>query len=265
MRATTGELLKIAEECCREAVRFLRTGGADVTTTAKGPFDYVTGADTAVEDLIVAALRAALPGSAIVAEERGTRPGDGVTWYLDPIDGTGNFLRGLPMACVSLGAAVDGRMVAGCVYDLFRDECFTGGAGEPFRAEPASWLPEPQIADRPLVLTDLPLPGQVNGPAMELVATLLGTAEVRRLYCTALSLAWVAAGRADVACNLGIWPWDVAAGAALVEAAGGTYIPVGGESAQTARGFVAVAPGRDLGFGEWLAGELAGVGPLMSL
>ncbi|WP_175410038.1 inositol monophosphatase [Streptomyces sp. TRM64462] len=251
-------LLAVAEKCCREAAQFLRQRETAFPARAKGPLDYVTEADLAVEDRVVRALTAAVPGSAVVGEERGTRPGEGVTWYVDPIDGTGNFLRGLPLACVSVGAAVGGELVAGCVYDIFRDECFTGADGVPFQVRPPLWLPGPGTVDAPVVLTDVPLPGRVNAESLEFLGVLLDRVEVRRVYSTALSLAWVASGRADAACNLLIRPWDVAAGAALVRAAGGTYLPVGGDTPQDAPGFVAVGPGKEELAG-WLAGLLAPV------
>lgn|GEM_PF-243979 len=277
---TVAELVAVAEESCRAAARLLRrlaAGEAAVEVHAKGAtgFDAVTAADLAVEDLLRRFLTEAVPGSAVVGEERGRggTPGPGgtrgrepgapgaprVTWYVDPIDGTGNFLRGLPLACVSVGAAVGGRVVAGCVLDPYRDECFTGGEGVPLRIALPDSAPGrgplravPATGPRPLLLTDLPLPGRASPAVLELHAELLAEAELRRVYSTALSLAWVAAGRADAACNLPIHPWDVAGGAALVRAAGGSWTPVGvpasggtggAEGAEVeAPGFVALAP-----------------------
>ncbi|WP_165989715.1 inositol monophosphatase family protein [Streptomyces sp. YIM 98790] len=262
----TAGLLAVAERCCREAARLLRARagrGTDVRTKPGRRFDQVSAADTAIEDFLTGALLAAVPGSAVVGEERGIRPGtSGVTWYVDPVDGTGNYVRGVPLVCVSVGVAVHGRVVAGCVVDVFRDECFTGGEGLPLRVGPAE--PGPRrgagAAGVPLVLTDVPLPGRVGRAAMDFLGELLERAEVRRLYCTALSLAWVAAGRADAACNLGIHPWDTAAGAALVRAAGGRWTPVGGDPAgppEHAPGFVAAGPGADAkALGDWLCERL---------
>ncbi|SFC01992.1 inositol monophosphatase family protein [Streptomyces aidingensis] len=270
-RAGGGEdpavLLAVAERCCREAARRLRAGAGGATRAHTKPgrrFDQVTAADTAIEDYLATALTAAVPGSAVLGEERGGRAGTGgITWYVDPVDGTGNFVRGLPLVCVSVGAAVHGRVVAGCVVDVFRDECFTGGEGLPLRVGPAA-VPGPPggaaAAGVPLVLTDVPLPGRVDRASVGFLAELLERAEVRRLYCTALSLAWVAAGRADAACNLGIHPWDTAAGAALVRAAGGRWTPVGGDPAgppEHAPGFVAAGPGPEAkALGDWLTERL---------
>ncbi|WP_051939667.1 inositol monophosphatase family protein [Phaeacidiphilus oryzae] len=231
-------LLPIAVDACRSAAKLLRglLGGAEDRLTVREKsadgFDTVTAADLAVEDHLRGLLADAVPGSAVLGEERGGGEAGGgpapVRWYVDPIDGTGNLLRGIPLAAVSVGAAVGDRVVAGCVLDVFRDECFTGGEGLPFRLEtpPGALRVAPAAARKPLVLTDIPLPGRVEGPELAFLAELLTRAEVRRIYSTALSLAWVAAGRADAACNLVIKPWDTAAGLALVRSAGGAFLPI---------------------------------------
>lgn len=250
-------LVEVARDCCREAAALLRRRvagqGQDEEpgprVWRKSAYEQASDADVEAETLLRTALRAAVPGSGVVGEELpdepgGERQGPAVTWYVDPLDGTHNFLRGLPLACVSVGVAVGGRLVGGCVHDVFRDESFTGGKGVPLRinGRPPEAGPGPAPGALPLVLTDIPLSGAGRGGPAEAAffADLAARADPRRLYCTALSLAWVAAGRADLACNLGIHPWDVAAGAALVQAAGGRYTPVGGgPGAQDAPGFVA--------------------------
>ncbi|MBL1068695.1 inositol monophosphatase family protein [Streptomyces sp. 7-21] len=249
----TERLIAVARDACREAAALLRRRAAEGTRArAKSDYERVSDADVEAEALLRTALRAAVPGSGVVGEELPEdpvqagpgAPGPAVTWYVDPLDGTHNFLRGLPFACVSVGVAVDGRLVGGCVHDIFRDESFTGGDGVPLRVEgaagPVAGAAPPDPAQAPLVLTDVPMPGR-DGPAeARFFADLVSRAEPRRLYCTALSLAWVAAGRADLACNLPIRPWDVAGGAALVRAAGGRCVPVGGPEVTHAPGFVAV-------------------------
>ncbi|MBB5433759.1 inositol monophosphatase family protein [Nocardiopsis composta] len=261
-------LAAAAERCVRDAARLLASATGPLTVAAKGRFDPVTDADTAAEEHLVRALRTAVPGSAVVGEEGGGRadPG-GVTWYVDPIDGTGNYLRGIPLACISVGAAVRGRLVAGCVYDLSRDECFSGGPGLPLRIGGAARAPAAADAPTPLVLTDIPLPGRAGQRELRFFADLLDLAEVRRIYSTALALAWVAAGRADAACNTGVRPWDVAAGAALIRSAGGVYTPIGdplpdphGDPVppELAPAFTATAPGaRSRTFGRRLTERVA--------
>ncbi|MGZ3140765.1 inositol monophosphatase family protein [Lentzea chajnantorensis] len=246
---TPGELLDLAAQACVDAAKLLRELPVDVA--AKGAFDQVSSADLAVEAFLRRALD--VPGSAVVGEELGAEQAR-ITWYVDPIDGTRNFVRGLPLACLSVAAAVDGRLVAGCVLDPFRDELFTAAEGVPFAVRSAGLVVPPGPSPRPVVLTDVPLPGSPYSGEVELLADLLAVADVRRVYVTALSLAWVAAGRADAAANLGIHPWDVAAGAVLVRAAGGVFHHVGGD-ALGAAGFVA-------GRGEivdWLRDRLEGI------
>jgi myo-inositol-1(or 4)-monophosphatase len=237
---TAGPLLEVARACCQEAAALLRQrAGERPVVRAKSAHERVTDADIEVETLLRKTLRAAVPDSAVVGEELPDEPGQAVTWYVDPIDGTHNFLRGLPLACVSVGVAVGGRLVGGCVHDLFRDESFTGGEGVPLLINGAAPPSPPPAAALPLALTDIPLTGRAGPDEPAFALDLLARADTRRIYSTALSLAWVAAGRADLACNLHIHPWDVAAGAALVRSAGGAYTPVGGQDPATAPGFVA--------------------------
>lgn len=244
-----GELLGVARECCRRAAEVLRErAGGLLDVRAKTPFEQVTDADIEAETSLRAELRAAVPGSAVVGEEM---PADApvrdaetdVTWYVDPIDGTHNYLRGLPLACVSVGIVRGGRVVGGCVHDVFRGESFTGGEGVPLKIGGAAPPPVPGAGRLPLVFTDIPLAGRTDPREADFLRDLVLRADVRRVYTTALALAWLAAGRADLACNLGIKPWDVAAGAALVRAAGGRFTPVGGPEAVSAPGFVAARAG----------------------
>lgn len=241
---TPGELLALAAQSCVDAAKLLHEIRVDVS--AKGTFDQVSTADLEVEAFLRRAL--AVPGSAVVGEELGAASAP-ITWYVDPIDGTRNFVRGIPLSCISVAAAVDGTLVAGCVLDPFRDELFTAAVDVPFSVRSTGLVIPPGVSPRPLVLTDIPLPGSPYSGEMELLNSLLDVADVRRVYVTALSLAWVAAGRADAAANLGIHPWDVAAGSVLVRAAGGEFWPVG------SNGFVA-GRGEIVG---WLRERLEGI------
>ncbi len=249
-------LVEVARDCCREAAALLRRRAAEGTTARdKSAHERVSDADVESETLLRSMLSSAVPGSAVIGEELppsgtgelSTASGEAVTWYVDPIDGTHNFLRGLPLACVSVGVAIGGRLVGGCVHDVFRDESFTGGEGVPLRVNGAAPPPAPAPAGGglPLVLTDIPLTGRSGTDEPAFYLELIDRADVRRLYSTALALAWLAAGRADLACNLHIRPWDVAAGAALVHAAGGRYAPIGAPEPAAAPGFVATGPRPD--------------------
>ncbi|GHH63120.1 inositol monophosphatase family protein [Lentzea cavernae] len=230
---TPGDLLSLAAQSCVDAAALLRDIRVDVS--AKGSFDQVSNADLELEAFLRARLTGGVPGSAVVGEELGGASAR-ITWFVDPIDGTRNFVRGLPLSCVSVAAAVDGVLVAGCVLDPFRDELFTAAVGVPFRVRSGGLTIPPGTSPRPLVLTDIPLPGSPYEGEMDLLAELMAKADVRRVYSTALSLAWVAAGRADAAANIGIHPWDVAAGAVLVREAGGVFTGIGHNAFAAGRG-----------------------------
>lgn len=253
------ELAGIAADACRSAARLVReAAAAPLTVRFKAENDPVTNLDVRVEHHLRAVLADATPGSGVLGEELAASAGDSeLRWYVDPIDGTANFARGIPLSAISVGAAVGGRVVAGCVYDLGRAECFTGGAGVELHVETAYPLPAAPAA-APVVVTDIPQPGQDNPRQVAFLGELLQHAQVRRIYSTALSLAWVAAGRADAACNLVVSPWDVAAGTALLAAAGGRYVPIGHPDPLRASGFVGSGAGRQA-LGDWLVERLTGL------
>ncbi|WP_439663206.1 inositol monophosphatase family protein [Lentzea sp. HUAS TT2] len=243
---TPRDLLSLAVDSCVDAAKLLRDIHVDVS--AKGTYDQVSSADVEVEAFLRSALVAGAPGSAVVGEELGSSSAP-VTWYVDPIDGTRNFVRGLPLSCISVAAAVDGVLVAGCVLDPFRDELFTAAVGVPFSVQSSGLVITPGSSPRPLVLTDIPLPGSPYTGEMELLGELLALADVRRVYSTALSLAWVATGRADAAANIGVFPWDVAAGAVLVREAGGEFHSIGTNAFVAGRGEIV----------QWLAQRVEGI------
>jgi myo-inositol-1(or 4)-monophosphatase len=214
--------------------------------------DPVTVHDKAAEATIRDFLMAEVPDSTVVGEEAGTSGGGRVHWYVDPIDGTANFARGLPFWCTSIGAVLDGVPVAGAIYDPVRGDLFTASAsgawcnGEPMRA---TGVAEETAA---MLVTSYPGAGgiehdrdRVLARTAELIATY---ATVRRPGSTALNLAYVAAGRVDVALGIGINAWDVAAGALMVRQAGGHYfglrrtgaVPLSGDAAWQRPGYLAL-------------------------
>ncbi len=221
-------LVEVAGRAAVAAGDYLRRQFAQVrTATRKGAaHDVVTVADARAETMIRDQLTAAVPGCTVIGEEGG-RSGTGtVVFHVDPIDGTYNFVRGIPLFCVSIGVSVAGRDVGGCVYDPIRADLFSADpAGLRHNGYPARPVPHD---GPPLVLCDLPTAGVAPVPAeYELLADLIAlAADVRRIGSSALALAWVAIGRADVAANADAYPWDTAAGRALVRAAGGGYLDV---------------------------------------
>lgn len=197
-----------------------------------GFYDLVTEYDRRSEQMITDIILRLHPDSAIVGEEAGASGSGAVRWYVDPIDGTTNFATGFPFFCVSIGAEVAGKIVAGVVFDPLRQEMFSAtlhGAylnGRPIQAR------HTVTESNAVLLTDLPVPGVDTDPDIH---RLFGEMtqrfrSVRRIGAAALALAYLACGRADVVLASIISPWDVAAGYLLVTQAGGCYVPLGHNS-----------------------------------
>ncbi|HLR84056.1 MAG TPA: inositol monophosphatase family protein [Nocardioidaceae bacterium] len=238
-RDAGAELLAVARAAALEVGDLVREGfGAVGRVSFKRDFhDVVTEYDKRSEEVIADILLSEVPGSTVCGEEGGILAGDAhptvesaITWYVDPIDGTGNFARGLPFCCVSIGAVQAGELVAGIVYDPLRREEFTAADGRAFcNGEPMASRAAETDADSVLV-TGFPKPrawAPDGRPDAERFTEMVRRfRSVRRIGSSALTLAYVAAGRIDVALGVGTSPWDVAAGSLLVENAGGTYIPL---------------------------------------
>lgn len=241
--ALSRHLLRTARRACLAAGAALPREAARTADAKSDDFDLVTEADRRAESMICDILLSAFPDSSIVGEENGTRRGrDGICWHVDPIDGTNNFVRGLPFYCVSIGVEIGGRLEAGSIYDPVGRELFVGGPdglalnGRPVPVKPPSDTP-------PVLLSDFPRCGSRPGPAESaLMADLIGEFDLRRIGSTALALAYVAVGRADAALNVGIRSWDVAAGIALIAAAGGVYSPIFADAEQARTESPAAAP-----------------------
>lgn len=214
----------VAREAGRLARRHFERR-ADLTVEVKGPQDLVSVADRAVEELIRARLAALFPDDAVVGEEAGGLAASRV-WVVDPIDGTQNFLRGLPWFGVVLALMVDGRTELGIIYDPNTDELYTarrgGGAflnGEPIRVSACTDLGKAVIG-----VGHSPR----HAPHLFLepfAAVIEAGAQTRNLLTAALQLAHVACGRLDATWDPYLLPWDVLAGILLVEEAGGASAP----------------------------------------
>lgn len=200
---------------------------AKAVTTKRGPADLVTRADRMAEDLIVGLLARRFPDHGILAEEGTVRSGGPYRWIVDPLDGTTNFAHGVPLFAVSIALARDGELVAGVVYHPPLDELFVarrGGGAVVRRGNDEQPLGVSDIAAvaEAVVATGLPYEIRETGLNIAQIRRLMRTAiEVRILGAAALHLAYVAAGRLDAFWEPGLNPWDVAAGALLVQEAGG--------------------------------------------
>lgn len=225
------EELDAAEQAARQAGAVLLDWSGCFSVAHKGPADLVTEADRAAEETIVGVLQRRFPSDAILAEE-GTvaaaavgpsGKSNGRRWIIDPLDGTTNFVHGLPFFAVSIGLEANGDLVAGVVYDPVRKELFRGAVrhgarrnGVPITVSGAASLRD--------ALVTVGVPGDPDEQEVATASTARVSKRsrgVRRLGSAAMALAYVAAGRMD-----GYWaprlrPWDLAAGIPLVLAAGG--------------------------------------------
>jgi myo-inositol-1(or 4)-monophosphatase len=220
------DLLRLAREVALEAATLVRTraqDGVHVAATKSSPVDIVTEVDRAAEALIQDRLLQARPGDGFLGEEGGaSNSASGVTWVVDPIDGTVNFLYGIPQYSVSIAASVDDQVVAGVVVDVAHGETFAatlgGGAtcdGVPLRVRAAA-----PVSER-LVITGFNYRREVRLRQAAAVAALLPQVrDIRRLGSAALDLCAIGAGRADGYVEEGLFAWDRAAGALVATEAG---------------------------------------------
>lgn len=199
-------------------------------THFKGAVNPVTAADHAAERLMIEMIERGRPLDGIVGEEGGHRSGER-TWILDPIDGTINFLHGIPHVAVSVGLVDSSGPLVGVVLDVFKEEMFTAvrGAGTEMNGSAIS-VSSAATMPSSLVATGFPYDRQDRAEeyARAVAAALRTCQGVRRLGSAALDLAWVAAGRLDAYWEFELQPWDMAAGALLVIESGGSLTDVRG-------------------------------------
>ncbi len=202
----------------------------------KGAIDLVTEIDIRVEREFRAMIAERFPEHAVLGEE-GAAAGETTTaarhvWIIDPVDGTTNYAHGLAIFCVSIALEIDGETMLGVVYDPMADELFTAerGQGARLNGQPLRVTDCRDLGDA-LLCTGFPYTIRENpGPLLELFgAFILQARAVRRLGSAALDLCYVAAGRFDGFYEASLKPWDVAAGALIVQEAGGTVTGTGGE------------------------------------
>ena len=218
------ELLEIARDLAVAAGAVVRDRPDDLHARSKStPTDTVTVVDAAAERVIVDGLRRLRPHDRIVAEEGGdSAERSEVTWYVDPLDGTVNYLYGLPPYAVSIAAAVDGEPVAGAVLEVTRDELYLasagGGATCNGRTLRCTEQTEPSMA---LLATGFAYDAQVRAWQASVVAEVLPQVrDVRRAGAAAIDLCHVAAGRVDAYYEAGMHPWDWMAGSLIAREAG---------------------------------------------
>ncbi len=198
----------------------------------KGPADFVTAADLMAERTLKAELKRARPGAGFLAEESEAEPAlDGARWIIDPLDGTLNFLHGIPHFAISIAYESAGEVVAGLVFDPIKDETYWAekGRGAYVNDRRLRVSARKDLEDA-LIAHGQAEPGPVDRAPFyaDVEAVIAAGAAVRRFGAAALDLAYVAAGRFDAYWEVGVKPWDIAAGVLIVREAGGFVSESGG-------------------------------------
>lgn len=234
---TRTPIINVMADAARKASRGLVRDFGEVEqlqVSRKGPADYVSKADRQAEDSLRYELSRARPDFAMLLEESGEVPGrDGSNdrWIVDPLDGTTNFLHGIPHFAISIAHELRGEIVAGVIYDPLRDETFWAvrGTGAYVNNRRLRVSARREL-DEAVLATGIPFadrPGKEDFLA-QIKPVMDATAGVRRFGSAALDLAYVAAGRYDGFWETGLAPWDMAAGIILVREAGGFVTEIGG-------------------------------------
>jgi myo-inositol-1(or 4)-monophosphatase len=247
--ALRSALLNVMVMAARKAARGLARDFGEVEqlqVSRKGPADFVSAADHRVEKLLVTELRKARPDWGFKLEEGGDIEGQDPAhrWVIDPLDGTTNFLHGVPHFAISIGVEREGEPVCGVILDPVKDELFVaekgGGAflnDRRLRVSARRKLPDA------LVATGLPFNGREGHElsARELAVIMPEIAGIRRMGAASLDLAYVAAGRYDGFWERGLSPWDVCAGIVMVREAGGVVTGIKGTGDPLAGGSILAA------------------------
>jgi myo-inositol-1(or 4)-monophosphatase len=222
-------LLNVMVQAARKAGRTLKRDFGEVEklqVSMKGPANFVTAADRRAEEILHQELMRARPGYGFLGEEGGRREGADKThtWIVDPLDGTSNFLHGIPQFAVSVALERDGAIAAGVIYNPANDDLYTAerGKGAFLNDQRLRVAGRQRLLDA-VVACGLPHHGKGDLALFraEFAAVQDKVAGLRRFGAAALDLAWVAAGRLDAYWERDISPWDMAAGTLLVREAGG--------------------------------------------
>jgi myo-inositol-1(or 4)-monophosphatase len=236
-------LITVMEKAARKAAPKLRRDFGEVDAlqvSRKGPADFVSNADRAAEASVVEVLRHARPDWGLLLEEGGEIKGEDerCRWIVDPLDGTSNFLHGIPHFAISIAAEVDGEVVSGLIHQPLTGESYWAEKGR------GAWLQTQRLRvsgrrdlNDCLIATGIPYQGHGDRGqfATILDAVMPEVAGVRRFGAATLDLAWVAAGRFDGFWETGLSYWDVAAGILLIKEAGGFVSDFRGGDAMVGR------------------------------
>jgi len=244
--------LQVMVQAAQKAARALARDFGEVEqlqVSLKGPGDFVTAADRRAEQIITDELRRARPNFAILAEEGGEEAEaseSGARWIVDPLDGTTNFLHGLPHFAISIACEMNGELVAAVVLDPIKQELFTADRGQ------GAWMNGRRLRvsarkelERAMVACGMQVlnwEGRERGFMGQLDRISARVAGIRRWGAASLDLAYVAAGRYDGFWEFGLKPWDVAAGIVLIREAGGQIARLEGDGLMERGTLVAANP-----------------------
>jgi len=241
-------MLNIAVRAARRAGSIINRAALDaggLQVRSKRAKDFVTQVDQAAEQAIIEIAHKAYPDHGFLAEESGASEEHAeYVWIIDPLDGTTNFIHGFPQYCVSIGIRQRGALAHAVIYDPLRNELFTASKGR------GAFLNDRRIRvssltrfGDALVGTGFPFKelGRLELYARQLQTMMKTCAGVRRAGAAALDLAYVACGRLDAFWELGLSPWDMAAGALLIQEAGGLVGDLQGEQTYLESGDIAAA------------------------
>lgn len=227
--AARSALINVMASAAQKAGRKLIRDFGEVEhlqVSKKGPADFVSNADKKAEKIIFEELQKARPKFGFLMEEQGIIEGSDSSnrWIVDPLDGTTNFLHGIPHFAISIGLERDNDIFAGVIYQPINDELFWAekGQGAFLNGRRLRVSARKNMSDA-LFATGLPFMNRAHHPAYleQLDAVLMSTSGARRFGAASLDLAWVAAGRYDGFWEIGLSPWDIAAGYIMVKEAGG--------------------------------------------
>ena len=244
----TSDYLRVCEEAVRLGGRVIQDWVGRFDVRQKGPADLVTQADLASQEAVRKTVLGAFPTHSLLGEEKG--PNEPAMaraeyrWIVDPLDGTTNFVHGVPHYAVSLALERNGELLVGAVYDPLLEECFTAAVGQgaclngqPIHASRVAALPDA------LAVCSFPPSVREDSPDLLLFLKLIGSTQgIRRTGSSALNLCYLAAGRFDLYWSYSTNIWDVAAGVLLLREAGG-YVtsPTGGDFRLEEAHFLAAA------------------------
>jgi myo-inositol-1(or 4)-monophosphatase len=232
-------MIRVASAAARKAGEVIAHAFRDIDlikVEKKAPTDFVTAVDRAVEKILIDEIKERFPDHKFLGEESGVsgNPEAEVEWIIDPLDGTTNFVRGIPQFAISIGCRVNGRLEHGLILDPIRDDEFSASRGQGARLNGKRIrVSDTKYLEGALLATGIPF-GANTLPHIEAYLKCTGdllqqnTSGIRRLGAASLDLAYLAAGRFDGFYEIDLKPWDIAAGILIVREAGGLVSDLAG-------------------------------------